>query len=152
MNKNNILLLLMITAAISSAFAAQPPVSAAAGVCNELDLVNETGSELHCVVAPIRASLLPVLPTVRNAGYTLRSPRSGNEHIETLIESGRTFSIINLQDNESVMVGGQLLLVDHFRLENNRCVIKVSRRYFGYGAISFSEPICTALSTKEIGI
>ena len=142
----------MITAAITPAFAAQPPVSAATGMRNELEVVNETGSELRCVVAARRAGHMPALP-MRTTSNVLTSPRASDVFIERQIEPGKTFTIIiNLQDNESVMVGGQLLSVDHAHLQNKRCTIKVSRGLFGYGAISISEPACVALGMKDIDV
>ena len=62
MNKNNILSFLMIITAIAPAFAAQPPVSATTATHNELEVVNETGSELSCVVAARREGHMPALP------------------------------------------------------------------------------------------
>lgn len=141
----------MIITAIAPAFAAQPPVSATTATHNELEVVNETGSELSCVVAARREGHMPALP-IPITSNVLTSPRASDVFIQKHIEPGKTFTIINLQDNESVMVAGQPLSVGHARLQNNRCVIKVSRKLFGYGAISISEPTCVELGAGEIDV
>jgi hypothetical protein len=142
--KTNSLLLLFSIATSLPAFAAHPP----AAMKNEVQIVNDTREPLICSIGPASAALLP---TVQSQTATLRFPRP-HARMESRLEPGRALTIVNVQENDLILVGGQLLRLDHSQLQDNRCKFTVSRSLWTLQSLSISEPTCESLGTSDLDI